>query len=69
MAIKIMVEKWVECEPCPFCGGEDLEYWAASSISGAIKCNQCRTFGPVAKADADEVAKAAVEAWNDRAEF
>lgn len=55
-----------ELKPCPFCGGEELEY---SWVCQAVKCKQCRARGasPMGReSNPEEWQKEVAELWNAR---
>jgi Lar family restriction alleviation protein len=63
-----------ECNPCPFCGSEKIEYVRGTSdsegVSIARTCTVCGAVGPWIQAPDDHVgAFAASVKWNERFNF
>ena len=64
-----------ELKPCPFCGGSNLRIVGGDSIT-IIHCRNCKAEMRRMASDGDEffseetdtTKKAAIEAWNRRAE-
>lgn len=59
------MKKPVKLQPCPSCGGENIELHGYSSIHGdgfVVSCEDadCQVQGPVHRKE-----RAAVDAWND----
>jgi Lar family restriction alleviation protein len=49
--------------PCPFCGSEDVGYYAYANV---IRCHNCGTEGPI-DSERDQGREVAAEVWNRRA--
>ena len=61
-------------QPCPFCGGTDIQYSLKTlgarraKYHAAMYCNSCHCYGPRTITDGNIGAKAeAIKQWNRRA--
>lgn len=52
-----------ELKSCPFCGGENIDFFSQGAIAWFVQCDDCGATFPHFDSKAE-----AIEAWNRRAD-